>query len=183
MPQIKIIDPLQYPNWDSLLLSSTGYSFFHSLGWARVLCESYRFKPLYFIQLSQDRLSALLPLMEAHTFLLGRKGISLPFSDHCFPIASNGSHLDRIVREAISYGKQARWKYVEFRGDNAQTEHAPPYSSYYHHTLNLSRDQEDMMSKFRANTRRNRRQAIKKKSMLAFSTPSTRSNNFTDSTA
>ena len=174
MPQINIIDPLEYPDWDNLVLSNPDYSFFHSSGWARVLSESYGFKPLYFVRFMDRRLTALLPLMEASTLFFGRKGVSLPFTDHCFPLASDSRELHQFTQTVIDYGQKAGWRCVELRGDIAQTEPAPPYSSYYHHTLGLTRDHEEILAKFRASTKRNIDQAIKKKSMSAFFTLSIR---------
>jgi hypothetical protein len=45
---MEIIDPTNFPNWDELLLSTPGYSFFHSSAWARVLKDSYGYTPWYF---------------------------------------------------------------------------------------------------------------------------------------
>ena len=82
---LQIINPLEYPGWDELLLGTDGYSLFHSSSWARVLHESYRYKPLYFTCIENGKLSALIPMMEVISFLTGRRGVSLPFTDCCQP--------------------------------------------------------------------------------------------------
>ena len=61
---LEIINPIDYPNWDELLLTNDQTTFFHTSDWAKVLCESYRYKPLYFTVIEDGKLSALIPIME-----------------------------------------------------------------------------------------------------------------------
>src|SRR4030066_163040 len=81
--QLKVINPLDYPEWDKLVLSTRDYSFFHSSAWAKVLYETYRYKPIYFTLIKNNQLVALIPFMEVGGILNGKKGVSLPFSDYC----------------------------------------------------------------------------------------------------
>ena len=83
---IEIINPIEYPNWDELLLTSDQSIFFQTSAWARVLCESYNYTPLYFITKDNGRLTSLIPVMEVSSFITGKRGISLPFTDYCPPI-------------------------------------------------------------------------------------------------
>src|SRR3990167_10276631 len=81
--ELEIINPLVYPDWDKLVLSTPNYSFFLSSAWARVLHETYKYKPLYFTLIKNNKLSALIPFMEVGSILTGKRGVSLPFSDYC----------------------------------------------------------------------------------------------------
>jgi len=69
---LQILNPLEIDDWDELLLTHPDYSFFHTSAWARVLHESYGYKPLYFTAIENGRLSALIPIMEVNSFLTGR---------------------------------------------------------------------------------------------------------------
>ena len=42
---ISIINPIKHPDWDDLLLTADRATFFHTTAWARVLSESYGYKP------------------------------------------------------------------------------------------------------------------------------------------
>jgi hypothetical protein len=53
--KLKILNLLTYPNWDDLLLAHEDYAFFHTSAWARVLSESYGYKPLYFTAIQNGR--------------------------------------------------------------------------------------------------------------------------------
>jgi len=74
--ELKILNPLEYPGWDDLLLTNENYSFFHCSAWARVLHESYGYKPLYFTGIENGSLSALIPVMEVNSFLTGRSVVA-----------------------------------------------------------------------------------------------------------
>jgi len=71
---LDIVNPIENPKWDDLLLSSEGYSFFHSSFWARTLLESYNFTPRYFARTYENRLSVLVPMMEVNNAPLRKKG-------------------------------------------------------------------------------------------------------------
>lgn len=85
---LQIINPICYPGWDELLLSNPDYSFFHSSSWARALSESYKYAPIYFTVIKENKLLALIPIMEIKSLIRGKKGVSLPFTDYVEPIVS-----------------------------------------------------------------------------------------------
>jgi len=65
------VDPLGNTHWDAVLATCPGASFFHGSGWARVLCDTYRFNPFYFAVGPPDRIRALLPIMEKPPWTTG----------------------------------------------------------------------------------------------------------------
>jgi len=113
---IQIINPIAYPGWDELLLRTPGASFFHSSAWAKVLAESYGYTPLYFTILENGKLRALVPVMEVNSFLTGKRGVSLPFTDYCEPIIDEGLRFQDLFDHIVDYGKKRGWKYIELRG-------------------------------------------------------------------
>jgi hypothetical protein len=135
---IEIIDPTQFPDWDSLILRHSEASFFHSAAWAKVLQKAYGFTPLYFTIFDGGLLSACLPVMEIDSFLTGRRGVSLPFSDYCEPFASSQEEFQELFTEAAEYGKQHRWKSLELRGGGSFLATHPSSSTYLLHTLDLT---------------------------------------------
>jgi hypothetical protein len=115
---VQRLNPLEYPDWDQLLMTHPGYTFFHCAAWARVLHDTYRNIPSYFAiiekpevrsqksevsplppglrpltpdlcPLTSARLLGLFPVMEANSPILGRRAFSLPYSDECQPLVSN----------------------------------------------------------------------------------------------
>jgi len=156
--QLKIINPLEYAQWDDLVISTQDYTFFHSSSWARVLCESYSYKPCYFISLDEGKLSVLMAGMDIKSILTGRRWVSIPFSDYCETIINGDEHFqDGVINHIIHYGKEIGWKSIEWRGGDLPQSVA--HSSYYYgHTLELCHNEEQLFSTFRRYTK----SAIKK---------------------
>jgi hypothetical protein len=154
-PPFEIINPLKHPHWNDLVIASKDCSFFHSSNWARVLYESYGYEPVYFAIVEEGRLSTLIPLMDVRSFLTGRRGISLPFTDYCEPIIHDDSHLQAAMPVLAEHGRQAAWKYIELRGADCLTSVVPWFKFYYGHILSLRRSDRDILSGFRDSTKRN----------------------------
>ncbi len=141
------------------MLNTPGASFFHSSAWARVLAESYGYRPLYFTKINKGRLKDLLPLMEVNSFLTGKRGVSLPFTDYCEILPDGTLQNQNVVHTLIDYGGKRGWKSIELRSGNGLP-HDTPSSAYYAHSLSLSPDEEKVYSSFMDNTRRNIKKAV-----------------------
>ena len=152
---VQIINPIEYPNWDELLLTNEQSTFFHTSAWARVLNETYKYKPLYFVKIENSKLSSLIPVMEIDSLLTGKRGVSLPFSDYCQPVSEDIESFREIIENQIRYGKEAYWKYIEWRGGQTYFEGRPSASSYLLHILDLAQDENEIISTFRNSTKRN----------------------------
>ncbi len=173
---VQALDPLAVSDWDAQVTALAGSSFFHSAAWARVLEESYGFKPVYFAKTQGSRICAVLPMMEVKSWLTGKRGVSLPFTDSCEPL---GTATDALVEAAKVHGRAHGWKYCEFRGlaggasagvvknpeliPHPSSLNLPPssFSSYYGHTLDLGPDEEKVFGKFDSSVRRAIRKAEK----------------------
>ena len=160
-PNLKIINPLEYPNWDKVLLKTDGASFFHTSSWARVLHESYNYKPLYFCVIENGRFSVLVPIMEIKSFLTGKRGVSLPFTDSCPVIAGKKEHFRGIIDRIIEYGKSGKWKHIEWRDGEKFPQDVASSCFFYSHSLALTHHEQEILSKFRGSTKRNIKKAIK----------------------
>jgi CelD/BcsL family acetyltransferase involved in cellulose biosynthesis len=168
---VQIVDPLAVANWDELVTVLPGHSFFHSSAWARTLEESYGYKPVYFAMVENGAIRALLPMMEVDSWLTGKRGVSLPFSDVCevLPgevgrVAPRAPDYDAtLLEQAIQHGRENGWKYFEVRGaiSDARGAGRPTSSEFFGHTLELSRDEEKIFGGFESSVRRAIRKAEK----------------------
>jgi len=161
------VEPQKYGDWNDRLPATVGSLFFHTANWARVLEETYRYKPLYFIEESGTRPTGLMPVMEVNSPLTGRRGVSLPFSDYCPLIERDAPWAGQGLDQVLAYGRKARWNYFEWRGRrNGGSAHRPS-ASYYRHVLPL--DQEDkLFSHLHDANRRNIKKALREKIQVAF---------------
>jgi hypothetical protein len=126
-----------------------------------VLHESYGYKPLYFASFENGRLSCLMPFMEVDSWLTGRRGVSLPFTDQCPAIVAEQMVFQDTVKKVIGYGQKAGWRYIEWRDGRYFGEEARPSESYYAHELSLSKTEKELFSGLRDSTRRNVKKAAK----------------------
>ena len=159
--KIEIINPIEYPNWDELLLTNEHSTFFHTSAWAKVLCESYNYKPLYFTSIDDGKLTSLIPVLEVSSFLTGKRGVCLPFTDECPPISADLVQSKAATDELVEYGKEAGWKHIELRGSNQYLSENPVFSSFFTHSLPIEQDCNKIYSKFRSSTKRNIKKAVK----------------------
>jgi len=131
------LDPLRYPGWDALLADWPGSSIFHTTAWARVLAETYGHVPVYVCRFTDDRLEGLLPVMEVSSLVTGRRGVSLPFTDFCPPLAAPGCSLKDLYGLAAQVARQRRWRFLEYRSNVAPDDGATPSLAFWAHIVEL----------------------------------------------
>jgi lipid II:glycine glycyltransferase (peptidoglycan interpeptide bridge formation enzyme) len=158
---MEIVNPLNQHVWDELVSSHPSGSFFHTSSWARVLAESYGYKPAYFVVRDKGYLLALLPVMEIRSILTGKRGVSLPFSDYADPFAKDEEQYLSLAKTAMRYGTQAGWKTLEIRGGGYPWAEKEESSVFLGHQLDLSGTESEIYTGFRTNMRRNISRALK----------------------
>lgn len=148
-------NPLEIENWDALIAPHKQATVFHSRSWARVLAETYGHTPLYVGGHSATEVISVLPLMEVRSPWTGRRGVSLPFSDFCDPLAPGPDLYSR----AIALGRERQWKYLECRGDFSSWPNAKPSGRYWSHALGLQPGPGELFNRFSPAVRRAIRKA------------------------
>jgi hypothetical protein len=156
---IRLLDPLSDPDWDERILTHAQGSFFLTSGWARVLADSYGYLPRYFGVVRSGALEALVPFMEVNSFLTGKRGVSLPFTDQCEPITCAGTGMQDLLDQVIDHGKRSGWNYLELRPGTSLAPDTPPSTSCFGHVLDLTPGQDRLFRGLRDSTRRNIKRA------------------------
>jgi len=158
----QLLDPIEDAQWDARLAAQgRDETFFQGTAWARVLKETYAFTPAYFATLVEGQVHALLPIMEVDSRLTGRRGVSLPFTDYCQPLASDSPGFQELFDQAVGYGLDRRWKYLELRGGQQFLPSAPPSQQFYVHEITLADDEKRMFATLAPPVRRAVRKAQK----------------------
>jgi hypothetical protein len=134
----KVLDPTGEDGWDSKVASMHGVTFFHGSAWAAVLRDSYGFSPRYLAIVQAGIVRGLLPLFESSSWLAGSRGVSLPFTDECSPLASSPGQSTALVEAALTEGKRRQWRFVEFRGEIDSLGGQPESQSFLGHRLSLT---------------------------------------------
>jgi len=160
--EVKVVDPLNDPDWDRLVLSHPESNVFHRAAWAKVLCRTYGHKPVYLQFGRDDETSGLVPLMEVISPFIGRRGVSLPFSDLCEPLVFGEWKQESLITKLLELGRERGWRYFEMRGGKRTLPgSAVSGEKYYGHKLDLSVGVHKLFDRFEGSVRRAIRKAEK----------------------
>ena len=150
---VRNVNPLDDPRWDADLAACPGATFFHSSAWARVLHSAYGYRPVYFVGSDESGARTLLPMMEVDSWLTGRRGIGLPFTDASAPLAPDSQAFRGLHEAALAHGKQRGWKYLECRGGRSLFGDVPASERFLGHRLDLTKGEAVLFSHFEKSTR------------------------------
>jgi CelD/BcsL family acetyltransferase involved in cellulose biosynthesis len=145
------------------VLSHHGATVFHSQGWARVLAESYGYSPEYLLAEDGGSLRALLPLFEVRSWITGKRGVSLPFTDRCDPLLSDRIAFPDVLAGGRSLGEKRGWKYIEWRGAPDTVELS---ATFYQHDLDLTPSEASLFDRCAPARRRAIRKAEKEQILV-----------------
>ena len=99
--------------------------------------------------------------MAIKSFLTGKRGVSLPFTDECPLIARDPDQFREIFNKAIQHGEKEGWKSLELRGGEQYLSDTRPAESFLTHKLALGFSEEEIFKTFRSSTRRNIKKAAR----------------------
>ena len=166
---IENVNPLNCKNWNETLRSLPEHSFFHTREWAAVLQAAYGYEPCYFSHNGGDCLMSLLSVMEIDSLLTGKRGVALPFTDYCDPVASDSTQFQDLLHAAKEFGRHNNWKYLEIRGGERFCQAEQPSEFFYGHILDLTAGPKQLFGALRDSTRRNIKKAEKQNIKITFS--------------
>lgn len=110
---VRTLDPLMDRRWPEFLARHPEATIFHTREWLQALQSTYGYKPVVFTT-SDDELSNGVVFCRVQSWLTGNRLVSLPFSDHCQPLAA-GNDLRAIFRFLHDQRNFSGRKYIEIR--------------------------------------------------------------------
>lgn len=160
-PEVHFVDPFAGSEWDLLIGSHPESTFFHCSAWARVLSKTYGHKPFY-LHLCRDGVSlALMPLMEIRSSFTGYRGLCLPFTDFCGPLAFGEQGRTVLLDRLRALAHERKWDYFEIRDRSALPLSSTPSVQYYNHSLDLRPRSQALFANCSSSVRRAVRKAEK----------------------
>jgi CelD/BcsL family acetyltransferase involved in cellulose biosynthesis len=104
--------------WRRFSAAAPGATAFHQPGWLAALTESYGYRPLVLALLDRDgELRAGLTLARVLRPLSGPTYVSLPFTDHCPPLARDGTSLRALAGAVADWHRAAGAPALEIRSE------------------------------------------------------------------
>lgn len=148
---VALIDPVSDPAWRTFIAAEPNASVFHSPEWLRALERTYRYEPVAFVtREANGRITNGAVFCRIDSWLTGRRLVSLPFSDHCQPLATSPLAWQGIlahIRERDAGGV----RYVEIRPielDATQREGLGPAGRFCFHHIDLTDTLDAIQARF-----------------------------------
>lgn len=153
------------------MVNYPGFTFFHGTGWGRTLVDAYDFTPKCLVRSVPDTTRAgFLPIMEVSSWLTGRRGISLPFTDACDALCDNEDTFRDLCTELNAHAQSRNWKSWELRGGRARRSDAPAAASFWGHRLDLSSNPDEVFTRLQGAARTSVRKALNQNLTINFAT-------------
>jgi CelD/BcsL family acetyltransferase involved in cellulose biosynthesis len=94
----QVVDPNLDPRWQRFVDCQANSSIFHTTGWLQCLRRTYGFQPLVFTTAAPGQeIQIGVVFCAIHSWLTGARLVSLPFSDHCEPLANHPTELSSLL--------------------------------------------------------------------------------------
>lgn len=139
---------LEDHRWRNLVTTHPDAGPFHHPAWARTIADVYRFRPfIAAIEDTEGTLRAGIPVIEVPAFPRGRRWVSLPFTDHCAPLARDRAALSELVDSVRNVRQHEGLRRVEIR---AAVPDAPHHAVGVLHQLALSDEPAELFAEFHA---------------------------------
>lgn len=152
------IDPLRDSRWTEFIEHNQSASIFHTPGWLEALRRTYGFGPTVVTTSAPGcPLTNGIVFCRVHSWLTGRRLVSLPFSDHCEPLAEHPDDIPHLLQQVRRCLEPQKYKYFELRPPGTHTGTDDSLSQYhrseefYLHTLDLRPSVEELMHSFHKN--------------------------------
>lgn len=140
-------------------VNAAGSTLAQDSGWLRAVAETYGYRSHGFIAEQGSRQIGSLPVMEVDSWLTGRRGVALPFTDECAPVASDERTSAALVQEAVAFGRSRAWRYLEIRGGSSPAPGVPASTKFWGHQLSLSESPDQVLALIHPSNRRAIRKA------------------------
>jgi GNAT acetyltransferase-like protein len=141
------VDPTKDPRWADLVDRHPKASVFHTVGWLQALRHTYGYEPVAYTTSSpSSEIQSGLVFCRIHSWLTGRRLVSLPFSDHCEPLCDSADDVNFLIKYLYSSVEHQGWKYLEVRPVDRDIEPKGdrtgflPIGRYFLHALDLRPD-------------------------------------------
>lgn len=152
------VDPVVDKRWDDFILRHPQGTIFHHSAWSKVLQERYNASPRYYaLENSWGELTAVLPLFLISGTLGGRRLVSLPCSEYCYPLSFNSTDLETLILKAEEDVKAQHLAFLEIRGPKSDFSFAKlslqKHTYYLSHVTALNEDHRLLKSHLSRETR------------------------------
>lgn len=153
MDCLGIINPVQNQQWNRFINNHPNGRIYHTGEWKSILEESFNhLKGYYFVLHRNNVICAALPIYFVHSWITGKRFISIPFATLCDPLVSSVDEMYFLFDGILQFTKKFSIKQIEIRTVNCsqilKQTGIMSVSRYVHHYLLLDNNIENIYAKF-----------------------------------
>jgi hypothetical protein len=148
---IYTIDPLKDQRWTEFVDRHELATVFHSAPWLEAIKRTYDYSPVvYTTSPPSTRLSNGVVLCRVHSWLTGRRMVSVPFSDHCDPLLDGSDATVEIFEALRKKLSSEKLDYIELRprDDRSAIIGAQKMPPFYLHVVDLKPSSQELFRNF-----------------------------------
>ncbi len=151
---ISLLDPLD-ERWVEFTSSHPEANIFHHPAWINLLGKCYKYQTFLVTVEEEGKICSGVPIIFVNSPLTGKRLISLPFSDHCIPLAFNEHALNCLIEKLINLPQDFKDVPIELRWRYPHDPLLLSYTPYVFHSLQLSAEVDLVAKGFHPSHRRN----------------------------
>jgi CelD/BcsL family acetyltransferase involved in cellulose biosynthesis len=151
MPAVELLNPLLDARWQALVKRHQDSSAFHTTAWLDSLRRTYGYEPFVVTTSRGKELTNGIVLCQIRCRWTGNRIVSLPYSDHCEPLAQDVGEVRSLCDHVEQLRGSEACKYVELRPRTYRPEMSDgfaPAAQFYSHTIDLRHSLPYIMSAF-----------------------------------
>jgi len=144
-PQIHPLTCEMEVQWDNFVRAHPKATFFHQIGWKKVMQLTYGYRPFYFYAERNGKITGIAPAFLISNWMTGRCLISLPFAVYAGICSNDPESATALMAHLERIADTERVQYLEIRNRNGEI--LPGYHAntrYATFTLPLSGDTESL---------------------------------------
>ena len=135
--RLRFLEP-DDPLWLSFITNLSEAAVFHHPAWLNCIAHSYHYRPFVAAIIDDnDIIVAGVPVIEIRNILGQKRWVSLPFTDHCSPLAINQPSMDGLIHQLTM--ATTRYPYADFEiRSSIHSDHEwHTTENFHHHVINL----------------------------------------------
>ncbi|MEW6326649.1 MAG: FemAB family XrtA/PEP-CTERM system-associated protein [Thermodesulfobacteriota bacterium] len=151
---IRLFTQTDQPAWDEFALNHPEGTFFHLIGWKKVIERTFRHKSYYIIAEKQNKIVGILPSFVVKSPLFGKSLVSVAFGAYGGVLALNEDITSALLNKAQEITRKENLDYFETRNLYRQDPDLPVKDLYYTFRREILPDVEDNLKAIPRKARR-----------------------------
>lgn len=118
--QLRPLETAGETRWDRFVHEHPQASFFHLIGWKRIIEKTFGHKARYFYCEREGKITGIAPIFECSNWLTGRCFISIPLAAYGGIVADDPESEKALLEHSKSLAQSASAEYLELRVRNGE---------------------------------------------------------------